>query len=126
MEAVNARSGKEAGLAGQHPHVSCVTLPQSSLASFLSHGLTSGPACSRVILLLNPFCWCCRLGQPPPQHFAVLQQHIQELTEERLHLQRALASHARVQEQLERDNEELGQRLNTQGGALEATRKLVG
>jgi FtsZ-binding cell division protein ZapB len=56
----------------------------------------------------------------------VLQQHIQELTEERLHLQRALASHARVQEQLERDNEELGQRLNTQGGALEATRKLVG
>ncbi|EFJ51040.1 hypothetical protein VOLCADRAFT_88274, partial [Volvox carteri f. nagariensis] len=51
--------------------------------------------------------------------FAALQQHIDELTEEKLALMRGLQQQTRINEQLAEENEELMRQYNARGAAME-------
>lgn len=76
---------------------------------------------------------CCGAPRRPlphipsasPAQFALLQQHIDELTEEKLELQRGLAAQARLAASLSEENSVLAEQYNAQGKTVEALQKKV-
>lgn len=59
------------------------------------------------------------------QQFSLLQQHIDELTEEKLGLQRGLATQMRLADDLVQENQTLTEQYNAQAQVVEAMRKKV-
>lgn len=87
-------------------------------------------ACYEIVPESHLLCWASREASSLPSNgsvhnFTTLQQHIDELTQEKFELQRGMDTQGKLTQSLAQENQILAEQFNKQGQVVEQLRKKI-